>query len=153
MLHSVLQALIHFNEDFACSWVNCVIRYLGTKTALSNVTANGKRTSNGCIFKILVNISACLSYKLILLPLKSSFALCLVQGCKKEGVQKAIDVTSWVMGYKASKNSEQWLLVTDCRLQQLQSSCFQLIPVVRQIPSLHSCVGFPGLFLFILPVG
>lgn len=113
VLHSVLQSLTNFNEDFTSSRVSCTIRYLGPKLPFQSGQKRQKNTKMVLFSRPMSTFQLAISYKLILWPLRSSFALCSVQGCKDDGLQKVTDVTS----YKVSKSSEQWplSLLAGCR--------------------------------------
>lgn len=52
-----------------------------------------------------------ISYKLILLSLRSSFPSPFLQGGRERVKKESTDVTSWAMGYKAPKKSSQWPLL------------------------------------------
>lgn len=65
---------------------------------------------NCCIFKTWINISAC--HFLQVNSASSEVKLCIMFCARMQsgGGTEVTEVTSWPMGYKASKSSEQWPL-------------------------------------------
>lgn len=124
--HSVLQSLTNFNEDFTSSWVNCTIRYLGTKTAFPKCTKKAKEYQNGSILKTHVNISP--RFFLLVNSVASEVQLCIMLCARMQTGGSREGNRCDQLSHGLQNIQEQWAMasVTVCRLQRLQRSFLSL---------------------------